>query len=164
LDELKLDRVPNLHAPPLSTIQDVIAFKGHMNVLGLHRTTIEITRDEEISHRADCIIGVRAEKACKDLSTPLKIHIRAGGSLTFRIDVGGLSFTFSGRGHPSLDLSHDRELVLRKSEFTSPRTAAIACTSAAMDIPRKIIDRLGNSDTSGTLSIAASDSTDKSSS
>src|SRR5579875_2197601 len=49
-------------------ISDEIVFRGHENVRALHPTTIEITRDNAISMRADCVIGVGADKGCGDLN------------------------------------------------------------------------------------------------
>lgn len=40
-----------------------VRFMGHRNITAKHRTTLEITKDEEITRKADCIIGVRADKA-----------------------------------------------------------------------------------------------------
>jgi uncharacterized protein len=134
---------------------DIIVFHGHSNILGLHRNTIEVTKDKEITTRADCIIGVQASKACADLSGVLRDHIRVGGRLFFEIEVDGFSFAFSGKGHEALDLSDRRELVLRKSEYVSSRTAAIGCNAAAKDIPRPMIKTLQEPYKAGTLRILA---------
>ena len=47
---------------------DEILFYGHPNVRCLHQRTIEVTTDSHLTLRGDCIIGVRASKACKDLN------------------------------------------------------------------------------------------------
>ncbi len=125
-------------------LTETIGFHGHQNILGLHRNTIEVTKDDEISTRADCIIGVRATKSCSDLSRPLKRYIRSGGHLCFEIIVGELRFAFQGKGSNTLNLIDDRELVLRRSDFSSDRTGAVGCNAAAMDIPRSIIGMLQN--------------------
>ncbi|MEM3095074.1 MAG: DUF371 domain-containing protein, partial [Nitrososphaera sp.] len=48
-------------------VQDEVIFYGHPNVQSLHGKTVEITKDEHLTLRGDCIIGVRASKACADL-------------------------------------------------------------------------------------------------
>ncbi len=136
-------------------LDETITFRGHANVLGLHRNTIEVTKDLEISTRADCIIGVKASKACKDLIAPLRRHIQSGGRLRFEIIVDEEKFEFLGEGSSSLDLTHDRELVLRRSDFASERTGAVRCNVAAIDIPRSIIRKLQNPSSNGTLKIMA---------
>ena len=68
-------------------------------MLGNHRNTIEITKDSDISLRADCIIGVAANKACSDLNGKLVEHIRSRGKLEFAITVKHLKFVFCGSGN-----------------------------------------------------------------
>lgn len=138
-----------------SHIVETIEFFGHSNVLATHYNTIEITKVAEISKRADCIIGVRSSKACADLSLHMKNHIRAGGRLRFEIKVGKFNFTFSGRGRKELTLSDTLEIVLRRSDFVSDRTGAIACDAAAIDLPRPLVKLLQYGSTQGTLTISA---------
>ena len=138
-------------------IGDIIEFRGHENILARHGNTIEVTKDEEVSKRGDCIVGVDATKGCEDLNPLLKHYIRGSGLLSFAIVVGKLRFSFLGRGSTALELTHPRELVLRKSNFASPRTAAVLCDAAAIDIPRNIIQKLQNPNTVGSLCITAID-------
>ncbi len=109
--------------------------------------------DEEISKRADCIIGVRANKGCQQLEQNLKDHIRKSGWLRFELEVDGIQFEFIGKGESALDLSDPREIVLRKSDYISSRTAAVHCSIAARDVPRQIVRSLQNPDTVGKLRI-----------
>ena len=53
-------------------VQDEIIFYGHPNVRSTHTRTIEITKAPTLSLRGDCIIGVNANKACRDLKPRLK--------------------------------------------------------------------------------------------
>jgi len=137
-----------------------IQFRGHRNILGTHRNTLEITKDEEISKRADCIIGVKASKGCSDLDPRLMTHINSGSKLEFEITVQNLSFHFAGFGSPDLELSDPREIVFRKSDFLSPRTLAIGCDAAAVDIPREIIHLLSDPATMGTIQITAQETSE----
>ena len=123
-------------------VTDVVEFSGHENVLSLHTKSIEITKAAEISRRADCIIGVKANKGCSDLDRDVRDHIQKGGRLKFSIIVGREVFEFLGIGSPLLTLSDPLEIVLRKSEFISSRTGAIHCSASASDLPRKIVQLL----------------------
>jgi len=38
-----------------------IPFKGHKNILSLHKKTIEITKESELTINGDCIIGTSAD-------------------------------------------------------------------------------------------------------
>jgi hypothetical protein len=48
-------------------VHEEIVFYGHPNVLGLHKRTIEITKDDYLTERGDCIIGINSNKSCNDL-------------------------------------------------------------------------------------------------
>lgn len=133
-----------------------IGFRGHPNITGLHRNTIEVTKDSEISKKADCIIGVNATKACTDLDAELKALIQSGSWLEFEITTGNQSFFFEGRGNRDLDLADPRDIVLRRSDYISSRTAAVSCSHSACDIPRALIANLQNSRAEGTMIIRPS--------
>jgi hypothetical protein len=132
-----------------------IKFWGHPNVLSTHRNTVEITMDEEISKRADCILGVRATHGCRELSPEIRNHILAGKPLRLEIKVKGLNYNFLGRGSKELELTDPREMVFRKSNFSSPRTVAVSCNAAAMDIPREIVELLKDPKIFGSFTIIA---------
>jgi hypothetical protein len=67
-------------------VQDDVTFYGHPNIRSLHAKTIEITKDEHLTPRGDCIIGVRANKACADLDEALK-HSLASNLAIVTIEV-----------------------------------------------------------------------------
>ncbi len=136
-------------------ISDNVHFVGHPNILATHYNTIEVTRASQISRRADCIVGVRATKACSDLDEDLKHHIIKGGKLILTIYVGEFHFSFSGRGLPTLTLSSSDEIVFRRSEFVSYRTMAVSCSAAAIDLPREMISMLQKNNAEGKLTIRA---------
>lgn len=135
--------------------EEKIEFSGHPNIRGTHRNTIEVTKVPEISIRADCIIGVKANAACNDLSEQMKRHIRSGGRLLFELRVDRDVFTFFGRGIKDLPLTNREELVIRRSQFQSDRTAAGNCEAAALDVPRAMISKLRSPETKGFLIISA---------
>jgi uncharacterized protein len=138
-------------------ISQTIDFRGHMNILGTHLNTIEITTETEISKRADCIVGVCATKSCANLNREIVDHIKSNGRMTFVISVAELEFNFTGYGSKELSLTDEKEIVLRKSDFISPRTLAIRCDAAAIDVPRHMINLLKSSDARGSLKIIAVD-------
>lgn len=137
---------------------ETIEFRGHENILGTHRNTLEVTKESEISKRADCIIGVSASAACADLNAKLIDHIRANGRLEFVIKVAEYSFQFSGIGSEELLLTDPREIVLRRSGFASPRTLAVHCDAAAIDVPRDMVRLLQNPKNKGSIEAVAIES------
>lgn len=119
-----------------------IEFFGHRNIRALHRTTLEITKEEYLTERGDCIIGVRASASVRDLPESLKEHLKQGGLVRILISVREFSFELRAVGDRALPLSHERDIVVRKSSFISDRTLAIRSTAAAVDLPREIVELL----------------------
>jgi hypothetical protein len=123
-------------------------------ILALHPTTIEITTDEHLSRRGDCIVGVGAEKGCAGLSREAKRVLReVSSAVRLRIVVGGEVFETRARGDPRLTLTHPHDMVIRKSDYASDRTVAVSAGAASRDIPRSIVSALRRKDTVGFLEI-----------
>jgi hypothetical protein len=123
-------------------------------VRSLHSNTIEITTEEHLTEKGDCIVGVGAAKGCSQLSEALKTALRAEQArVTIRVLVGNESFELAAEGDQGLELSHPEDIVIRRSRFMSSRTLAVGATAAARDIPRSIVSRLKNPETVGVLEI-----------
>jgi hypothetical protein len=139
-----------------SLVQDEITFWGHPNVLSLHGRTVEITKEEHLTLRGDCIIGVRASKACADLDEPLKRRLMSDDSLIkIEIMVGSESFEIKGSGDSRLTLKNPHDIVIRKTNFACPRTLSVRCDKASSDVPRKIVKLLQDSEAKGIFRITA---------
>ena len=131
-----------------------IPFKGHKNILSLHKKTIEITKDGKLTVNGDCIVGTNSSLACIDLPEKFKKKIQDPNTeITFCIVSGEHSFFIHGMGSEKLTLKHTSDIVLRKSAFTCSRTIAIKCDKASDDIPRNMIKKLQDPKTDGKLII-----------
>ena len=131
-----------------------IPFKGHKNILSLHKKTIEITKDDKLTVNGDCIIGTNSSLACIDLPEKFKKKIQNPTTeIKFSIVADEHSFSIRGKGSDKLTLKHTNDIVLRKSAFTCSRTIAINCDKASDDIPRTMIKKLQNPKTNGKLII-----------
>ena len=125
----------------MKIIEEIYAY-GHENVLGTHDTTIEFTKNTDLTPKGDCIVAINATKACSDLKPDLKEKIKSGGKFVITLQVDHLSDTFQGYGSEKLKLSDEEDMVFRKSTFICDRTVLINCTKAARDINRDLIERL----------------------
>ncbi|HET7149347.1 MAG TPA: DUF371 domain-containing protein [Candidatus Nitrosopolaris sp.] len=135
-------------------IQDEIIFYGHPNVRSTHTKTIEITKAPTLSLRGNCIIGVNANKACEDFKAPLKRLLQQADLVVkIEIEVGDLSFAIDARSDSRLSLLDRHDIVIRKSDFVCPRTAAISCNKAASDIPSQLVQLLRNPEMQGLLRV-----------
>lgn len=136
---------------------EVIKAFGHANILGTHKTTIEITKEKDLTLKGDCIIGIKADKACSDLNIKLKQEIRKESKFKVVIKLNNISETFYGWGHKGLKLSSSRDFVFRKSNFISNRTILINCTKSSQDLNRTLIEKLKNENQLIELTIGLSD-------
>jgi len=121
--------------------EEIVAY-GHPNITANHPTTFEITKDEEIGKDADCIIGVKANKSCKDLSEELKSGLRSGRKIEITIEVEGMEEKIVAYGSPALELSDEKDIVVRKSDFIDGRTLCILADKAAKDLNKEIRKKL----------------------
>ena len=135
-------------------ISEEVLFTGHSNVQSLHSRSIEITKDKELTLRGDCIIGVNANKSCKDLSDKIKEKIKKNNSYTeIELIVEPFNFLIKGSGHNELLLTNSKDIVLRKSKFICNRTLSIKCDYSSLEIPREIVKALKYSSKKGIMLI-----------
>jgi hypothetical protein len=116
---------------------------GHPNIRATHGTTLAITKDERLSVRGDCIIGVRANKSVSELSEAFKSIARSPGSrMTMVLEARGFREVVRGFGDPGLTFEDLKDLVARKSSFKCPRTLMIRSDKAAGELSRRLIRAL----------------------
>ena len=131
-----------------------IKFSGHKNIRSTHKKTIEITKESELTTQGDCIIGVKASSSCIDLPQSLKEKLQDTKSMVkFLIKVADHEFIIKGRGHKDLTLTHTEDIVIRKSDFISPRTLAIKCDKASDLLPSEMVKLLQDPKAKGTFTI-----------
>ena len=124
-------------------IRVVVRGVGHPNIRATHRTTLMFTKDKEISLRADCVLLVGCDKALSDFPEEFKRLARSPDrTIKVRLIVGGLEEEITGYGDPGLTYTDSRDIVVRRSIYTCPRTLAVRADKAAIDISRRIIDML----------------------
>lgn len=124
-------------------LEKIFAF-GHEKIIGTHKTTIEVTKENYLTERGNCIIAINANKACFDLNNQTKKFLKSGGKIKFIFEINGETDVVTAFGSPKLKLSNKTSIVIRKSDFIDDRTIAIKADKAAKDIKRKIIEELKN--------------------
>ena len=122
-----------------------IKAKGHENVLSLHKSTFEITKDKELSLSGDCIIGLDIDKSMEDFPEEFKEKLANDDTkVIVELKTPNASDTIEGYGHHDLTLSHPTDIVCRKSTFICSRTLMINSNKAAIDLNRDLIKDLAN--------------------
>ena len=122
-----------------------IKAKGHENVLSLHKSTFEITKDKDLSLAGDCIIGLDIDKSMEDFPEEFKEKLANDDTkVIVELKTPNASDTIDGYGHHDLTLSHPTDIVCRKSTFVCSRTLMIKSNKAAIDLNRDLIKDLAN--------------------
>ena len=122
-----------------------IMAKGHENVLSLHKSTFEITKDKDLSLAGDCIIGLDIDKSMEDFPEEFKEKLANDDTkVIVELKTPNASDTIEGYGHHDLTLSHPTDIVCRKSTFVCSRTLMIKSNKAAIDLNRDLIKDLAN--------------------
>ncbi|MBP5785089.1 MAG: DUF371 domain-containing protein [Methanobrevibacter sp.] len=122
-----------------------IMAKGHENVLSLHKSTFEITKDKDLTLSGDCIIGLDIDKSMEDFPKEFKEKLANDDTkVIVELKTPNASDTIEGFGHHDLSLSHPTDIVCRKSTFVCSRTLMIKSDKAAIDLNRDLIADLAN--------------------
>ena len=122
-----------------------IKTKGHKNVSSLHKSTFEITKDQEIGPTADCIIGVAMDNTMNEFPQEFKSKIaNSNTKVTVILDTENGYDEIVGFGHENLTLNHPTDIVCRKSDYTCSRTLMINANKAARDLDLNLIEDLKN--------------------
>ncbi|MBD3203979.1 DUF371 domain-containing protein [Candidatus Woesearchaeota archaeon] len=121
--------------------------QGHPNIQSIHKNTVEFTKDDYVTKRGDCILGINADFSLKKLT---KLAKRTN-KVKVIISIDNFSDFFTAQTNPDFDDSH--ELVIRKSSFLSKRTFGICANKAAVDIDRRIVEKLKDKDSEAVVKI-----------
>ncbi|MBI4453081.1 DUF371 domain-containing protein [Candidatus Woesearchaeota archaeon] len=116
--------------------------KGHENLLGTHRNTLEFTKDINLTKRGDCIIGVNSDFSLEELKK-LKGKIKINISFS---DIHGKLISDELTAEANEEFNDPHEMVVRKTVFKDKRTFAINASKAAKDIKRELIEHLKHPD------------------
>jgi len=118
----------------------IIKAYGDPNIRATHKTTIEITKDDHLTERGDCILGIRADRGLKDIKNFLDSH--KGKKLIVEFTVDDLSDRVTGYLDPRLSFLDARDIVIRKSSYICKRTLMINADKSAAEIDRSIVRKL----------------------
>lgn len=136
--------IPGPITPSMPAVARVtIRCQGHPFVTALHPTTLEITKDTELTPRGDCIIGIAADMAARDLPREIRdLLCRDDAIVTADFCCEGQLVTVRGRGSSMMTLSHPTDMVFRRSDFVCDRTVAIRADGAARTFPRDFVEKV----------------------
>jgi len=123
----------------MMAVEEIFA-RGHANITAKHATTLEITKEINLTKNGDCIIAVGATKGLAELSERFRILCTDDNAkIILEINAAKIVEIVQGGGSSSFTLSHRDDIVARKSSHVTDRTLIIAADKAARDIDRKLV-------------------------
>ncbi|MFI5449275.1 MAG: DUF371 domain-containing protein [Candidatus Bathyarchaeia archaeon] len=123
----------------MMAVEEIFA-RGHANITAKHATTLEITKEINLTKNGDCIIAVGATRGLAELSERFRILCADDNAkIILEINAAKIVEIVQGRGSSSFTLSHRDDIVARKSSHVTDRTLIIATDKAARDIDRKLV-------------------------
>ncbi len=125
--------------------------EGHPNVLGTHKNTLEITKENFLTKNGDCILGINADF---DFAK-LRQFISGCKTDFIRIELKTGSFSEKVSGKLNKDFSDEKSIVIRKSNFISERTLITESDKSAGDLPRELIRQMKKPDSCLKIIITA---------
>ena len=130
---------------------------GHENITARHKTTLEFTKDRDLSLKGDCIVGVRADFDLISLKKFIKT-LKSGKIriiIESKLDKSGsviksalkkinykkiIKEEINAEINPDFNIND--ELVIRKTDFISERTFAIKADKAAFELNKNAVNIL----------------------
>lgn len=111
---------------------------GHAHIEGTHKTTFELTQHTAVTPKGDCIIGTRANFDAAALAALAQVSKRIKITLKVRHHTEIIV------GDSNAQFSPGPEVVIRKTDFLSPRTLILNADKAAADFSRQFMALLKN--------------------
>ena len=131
---------------------------GHENVTAKHKTTLEFTKDEELSLEGDCIVGVKADFSFDSLKKFINKTPNQHKKITITIKTIKKDENNNNKiknkdkikklieekitAEINPEFNSDNEIVIRKTNFLSERTFAIKADKSSSELNRNLIDFL----------------------
>jgi len=127
-------------------LKEVILARGHQKILASNQNMILITKTVEMKKDFDAVIGVKADKSCRDLTNEMKNALKEAKRIEIVIEAEGEKDKIIAYGSPALKLTNPEEIVIRKDDFIDGRTVAILADKSANELSQDLIEKLRKPD------------------
>ena len=125
---------------------------GHENILSIHPTTLEFTKDKSVTKKGDCIIAIRADFALEEIKKLIaECKKENNHKIRILIEAKGIKETINAVINPLFSSSN--EIVIRKSDFHSERTLATRADKSSKELSKQLIAKLKHSTTEIKVSL-----------
>ena len=120
----------------------LVRFKayGHENVIGEHKTTVEITTEDYLTKQGTCIVGVQANQKLSDFAPKIRELVTLETTkIVLVMEVEGIIEQVTGTGGQNLTYSDSVSMVARTSSYQCERTLMINADKAASNLSREFV-------------------------
>jgi hypothetical protein len=126
-------------------MEEVVRARGHEHVAAEHASTLELTTDDYLTPAGDCILGIEADRAPADFDDAFVDACRnEDATITLVLETDAHRVEIEGAGHPDLELTNDRSMVARTSDYVDDRTIMVGADKAAADVDRELAAALAD--------------------
>jgi hypothetical protein len=129
--------------------EEIIAW-GDEKILATDTEKLGITKSSDIKNYT---IGIKANKACNDLSEELKEALKQAKKIEIFIEADGIKDKIVAFGSPALKLTSEDEIVIRKDDFIDDSTLAILADKSVSEINKELIKKNRNPKTEIKITI-----------
>lgn len=121
--------------------EEIIAY-GHQDIKATDNTGFAIVKFDSPEKYQKAIIGVKANKACRDFSTKFKHSLKSAKKVEITIQAGGYEDTILAFGSPALSLTSSEEIAIRKDDRIDGKTVAILANKSAAELNQDLVEKL----------------------
>ena len=123
---------------------------GHPNILATHKTTLEITKNSELTKSGDCIVALSANFSLQRIKELIS-NCNSGDKIKLTVEAAGLKEEIIAVVNK--DFRSEKEIVLRKGSFVSERTLGVNADKAAAKLSRELVEKLKSGSTAVSVTI-----------
>ncbi|MBI2650953.1 DUF371 domain-containing protein [Candidatus Woesearchaeota archaeon] len=123
---------------------------GHKNIIAKHKTTLEFTKEKNLSLKGDCIVAVNSDFSLQGLKHFIDGLVNNLKNKKIKITLEAITKnkeacikdTINAEINPNFNDS--KEIVIRKTGFVSQRTLAVNSDKSAFELKKELIEFLKN--------------------
>ncbi len=108
---------------------------GHENILATHKTTLEFTKENFLTEKGDCIVGINAKFDLDKIKEFLKCK-----TIKITINVEGLIEIITC--NINKNFNNNKEIVIRLGDHNGDRTLGTNSDKAAIHLSRNLIEKI----------------------
>ncbi len=133
--------------------KEFVTVYGSPAITATNKTAFGFIKSKEIRTDKDSIVGVKADKCCKDLNPEFKRSLAGRKKVQITVEADGVTDVISAYGSPALRLDSENAIFVRKDDKIDGRTAAILADRAASDLKKELIEKLKNPKTRALITL-----------